>query len=358
MDNSKTGKKKTRSRKKKASESFMSRNAMVIFIAALAVIIFGGAAAMFLFEGYGGDDRPRITIGRDADNAEVKNRLTSQFGAAFGTKVYELWRLQGGDAAKAHGSYCVEPGESAVKLARRMAKGRQTPVSLTFNNIRTIDQLAERLSRQLELGPDEVKAAMETLLPAKGFDKAAFPAAFLPDTYEVYWTVSGTELVEKLSSERSRFWNDERRAKARRLGLTPVEVATIASIVEEETSRRDEMGKVARLYLNRVGRKMKLQADPTVKFAIGDFSIRRITAPMLRTSSPYNTYMAPGLPPGPIRVAAASTIDAVLDAPAHNYLYMCAKEDFSGYHNFAADYATHQANARRYQAELDRRNIH
>ena len=156
---------------------------------------------------------------------------------------------------------------------------------------------------------------------------------------------------------RNRFWDKSRRSKAARLGLTPAEVATIASIVEEETAKTDEKPKVARLYLNRLQKGIKLQADPTVKFASGDFSLRRITGKHLAIESPYNTYKISGLPPGPIRVPASSTLDAVLNAPNHNYIYMCAKEDFSGYHNFASDYATHQANARRYQAELNRRGI-
>ena len=157
---------------------------------------------------------------------------------------------------------------------------------------------------------------------------------------------------------RDTFWNPDRIAKARELGLDPVGVTTIASIVAEETSKADERPKVARLYLNRLSRGMKLQADPTVKFAIGDFSLRRIGGSMLNIDSPYNTYRVKGLPPGPIRIVDPQLIDDVLNAPAHNYIYMCAREDFSGYHNFSTDYATHQANAKRYQAELDRRKIH
>jgi len=154
-----------------------------------------------------------------------------------------------------------------------------------------------------------------------------------------------------------KFWTDERKAQATSQGITPDQAVTLASIVEEETSKADERGKVARLYLNRLQHGMRLQADPTVKFALGDFSIRRLSVAMTQVQSPYNTYRVNGLPPGPIRLPEKATVDAVLTAPQHDYIYMCAKEDFSGYHNFATDYTTHMANARRYQAALNARGI-
>ena len=178
-----------------------------------------------------------------------------------------------------------------------------------------------------------------------------------PDTYEVYWNSTPKGLLNKLNGYYTQFWTAERTSKANKLGLSPDEVQILASIVEEETAKVDEYGKVARLYLNRLERNMPLQADPTVKYAIGDFSIRRITHAMLKTVSPYNTYQNIGLPPGPIRIVTKRTVDAVLNAPQHDYLYMCAREDFSGYHNFTASYTRHLANARRYQMELNRRGI-
>ncbi len=348
----------SRRRKRKTPESFASRHVLPLLIGGITAVVIAVALLMLVLQSYGGSDRPWIYIPAGADNAYVKQQLRDELGLTFGKKVYTLWRLQGGDAAQSHGAYCAEPGESALRLARRMAKGRQSPVSVTFNNIRTLPRLAGRLSSQLETDSAAILAAMDSVLRVRGFRPAEFPAAFLPDTYSIYWTSAPGALIGKLADEQGRFWNDSRMAKAKKLGLTPVQVATLASIVEEETSKTDEMPKVARLYLNRLNRGMKLQADPTVKFAVGNFSIKRIGGSMLSTHSPYNTYRINGLPPGPIRIPAATTIDAVLDAPAHNYLYMCAREDFSGYHNFAVDYATHQANARRYQAELNRRNIH
>ena len=219
-------------------------------------------------------------------------------------------------------------------------------------------QLSERIASQLQCTPDEFMRACEEVLPDSGFSRQNFPAAFIPDSYEFYWSATPANVVRRLLDYRNRFWNKERRAKAKELNLTPAQVATVASIVEEETAKADEKPKVARLYLNRLKKGIKLQADPTVKFASGDFSLRRITGKYLAIESPYNTYKVNGLPPGPIRIPAGSTIDAVLNAPQHDYIYMCAKEDFSGYHNFASDYSTHMANARRYQAELNRRGIH
>ena len=179
----------------------------------------------------------------------------------------------------------------------------------------------------------------------------------LADSYQFFWDVSPENLIQHFDNYYKQFWNDERKAKATALGLTPDEVVILASIVEEETAKRDERGKVGRLYLNRLQKNMRLQADPTVKYAIGDFSIKRITEKMCAFDSPYNTYRVAGLPPGPIRLVEKQTIDAILDSKPHNYIYMCAKSDFSGYHDFAADYDTHIANAKRYQAELNKRNI-
>lgn len=323
-----------------------------------AVIITGVllAAAVYVMKPYSGTTAwVRVPTGSSAE--AVGDSLRASLGEAVGDRVYSLWRLMGGSAAAAHGAYRVEPGEWAVKIARRLSRGYQTPVRVSWRDARTMDRLADLVTAGVECSPDEFLAACEAVLPAEGFSEGEFPAAFIPDTYEVYWSTSGTDLVRRLLRYRNNFWNGERHAKAKALGLTPAEAATVASIVEEESAKTDEWPVIARLYLNRVKSGMPLQADPTVKFATGNFALRRITGEHLATESDYNTYRRRGLPPGPIRVASKAGIDAVLAAPAHDYLYMCAREDFSGYHNFARDFATHRANARRYQAELNRRNI-
>lgn len=298
----------------------------------------------------------RIFIPEGSSAQAVADTLEHNLGR-YGTKVARLWRLQNGTPEMAHGSYVVDSGTSSSSLSRRLLQGRQSPMRFTFNNLRTFEALASRAGVKFEFDSSAFVAAADTLLPALGFDRAGFAAAFLPDTYEFYWTSPADDVVRRLADVRSGFWNSERRAKAAALGLTPVQVATVASIVEEESNNTGERPVIARLYLNRLERDMPLQADPTVKFALGDFSLRRITGEHLRVHSPYNTYAVNGLPPGPIRIAERSAIDAVLDAPQHNYLYMCAKSDFSGRHDFAETYDRHRINAARYHRALAQRGI-
>lgn len=355
--------KKTVRRKKagkKRTESWLSRHSLGVMISVIAVVVALGGVLAFAFIPYTDqtdEDGDWVYIPSDATGGSVRDSLKSALGSSMGTRAYLLWRMMGGDASRSNGAYRVTNGTTALSISRRLATGRQTPVRVTFNGTRTMAQLSEKISSQLECSAEEFLDACDDVLPDKGFSKAKYPAAFIPDSYEFYWSASPRNIVRRLLDYRDRFWDDDRLAKARALGLSKVEVATVASIIEEETAKKDERGKVARLYLNRIHKGMKLQADPTVKFAVGDFSLRRITGEHLRKESPYNTYRISGLPPGPIRVATSEAMDAVLNAPRHDYIYMCAKEDFSGYHNFASDYATHQANARRYQAELNRRNI-
>jgi UPF0755 protein len=190
-----------------------------------------------------------------------------------------------------------------------------------------------------------------------GYDTATIVCLFIPNTYEVYWNTSIDDFLQRMKKENTAFWNYSRMQKAQVAGLTPVEVQTLASIVDEETSNNAEKPVVAGMYINRLKQGMPLQADPTVKFALGDFTLRRIYQNMLNTDSPYNTYRYAGLPPGPIKIASVAGIDAVLNYAHHNYLYMCAKEDFSGTHNFAATYNEHLANASRYAKALNERGI-
>ena len=336
----------------------MNKKLLGVLLVCAGIVVVAACAVMAVaLASYGGDP-VRVNIPAGADKAQMRDSLAAGIGESLAAKVMLIWDLSGGTPARAHGSYLVDGGDTSLDIARRLRNGRQTPVRFTFNNVRTLGQLADKAAQAMEFTSGEFLAACDSVLPARGYKSAAeYPAAFLPDSYEFYWTASPQAFVAKLADTRDRFWTDERRAAASRLGLRPVEVATIASIAEEESAMADERPVIARLYINRLHKGMRLQADPTVKFAVGDFSLRRITGRHLGVQSPYNTYAREGLPPGPIRIADAATLKAVLDAPQHNYLYMCAKEDFSGRHNFAADGATHMANARRYRAALDRRGI-
>lgn len=342
---------------KKKKDGFFREHSLVLMIVGISLAVIIAGAGIFSLQTFRGD-AAALDFNAGTPEDAILRQLKSKLGGAMGTKVFYLWKLQGGNAARLKGHYEVRRGMTALRAGRNLAHGNQTPVSVTFNNVRTMRQLAERVTRNLEITADDFLHACDSVLALRGFTREQHPAAFVPDTYQFYRTASATYVVDRLLDYRNRFWDSRRTAHAEAMGLKPWQVATIASIVEEETAKADERPKVARLYLNRLSRGMKLQADPTVKFAIGDFSIRRISGSMLETPSPYNTYHVNGLPPGPIRVAEKETIDAVLDAPEHNFIYMCAREDFSGYHNFAVDYATHADNARRYQAELNRRNIH
>lgn len=330
-----------------------------IYIVAIAIAVLGIAGLTIIMREFESAAAVRVNIPKGATSESVRDSLAKSLGTSYGSVVYRLWQVASGDAAKAHGSYVIEPGTTAISAAHTIGANRQTPVKITINNVRTLNDLTKRLGAKLEATPEEIRQAMNNVIgdsPQFG-SVETFPAAFLPDTYEFYWTDTAEHVVQKLVAERNKFWNRQRLDKAAKMGLTPVQVATIASIVEEESNKKDERPTIARLYVNRFRQGMKLQADPTVKFATGNFGLRRITGKHLKIDSPYNTYKNTGLPPGPIRIPEKETIDAVLNAPPNPYLYMCAKEDFSGYHNFASDYKTHAANAKKYQAALNRRGI-
>jgi len=258
------------------------------------------------------------------------------------------------------GRYEIKNGMSNFKLVRILKNGRQTPLKLTFNNIRTKEQLAGKLSKTIMADSASILQLMNdtAFLSVYQLNPNTSIAVFIPNTYEVFWDMDARELFERMKKEYDIFWTPERKAKAAAIPLTPVEVATLASIVEEETNGKSERPMVAGLYINRLKTDMPLQADPTLKFAAGDFSIKRLKLEHILKISPYNTYRNKGLPPGPIRVATQNGIDAVLIYVKHDYIFMCAKETLNGEHNFAVTYAEHQANARRYQKALDERKIH
>ena len=257
------------------------------------------------------------------------------------------------------GRYAIKPGISVVNTFRNLKNGHQEAEMLTVPESKTMERLAGALSRKLMIDSTMIVNSLtdNDFCGRWGYDTATIACLFVPDTYEVYWNVSLDGLMERMQKEHDRFWNGERTAKATAIGLTPNEVSTMASIIDEETANNDEKPMIAGMYLNRLKEGMPLQADPTVKFAMKQFELKRIYHDMLFYDSPYNTYRNIGLPPGPIKIASIKGIDAVLNRVDHDYLYMCAKEDFSGTHNFAHTYSEHLKNAARYSKALNERGI-
>ena len=257
------------------------------------------------------------------------------------------------------GRYELKSGMNNFKLIRILRSGRQIPVHLSFNNIRTKEQLAARLGLQLMADSVSILKLLNdtAFLETYNVNPNTSISLFIPNTYELFWNTNARELFERMNKEYTKFWTDERKAKAAAIPLTKGEVSTLASIVEEETNNKTDRPMVAGLYINRLRLKMPLQADPTVKFALRDFSLKRILFGHLRTDSPYNTYKNIGLPPGPIRVATSNAIDAVLNYSHHNYIYMCASETLNGEHKFAITWEEHLKNAKKYRKELNNRKI-
>lgn len=258
------------------------------------------------------------------------------------------------------GRYRIKPGMSNLDLVRLLMGGKQEPVNVTFSNIRLKRDLASKIGKTLEA--DSLR--LETLLGDNAFWKDNYGLTaencmvlFLPDTYEMWWNTDAEEFIGKMAKEYKKFWTDERKAKAKAIGLSQSEVSILAAIVEKESNMSDERPTIAGVYMNRLNKKMKLQADPTVVFALGDFTIKRVLTADTYIDSPYNTYKYAGLPPGPICLPSKNSIDAVLNYKKHNYLYFCAKEDFSGYHSFAATYDQHLKNAAKFQKALTNRGI-
>lgn len=308
-----------------------------------------------------GQDKKRILyIPYQADFKTVKdslekNKLVHDFMAfAF------VSRLTGYREKVRPGAYEITPNEGNWSLLKRLKTGRQTPIKLTFNTIRTKEQLAERLSARLALSESDLLAEMEKTAknPEWQTDSFNIISFFIPDTYEVYWTISAEDLLQKMKKAYDRFWNDSRMAKAAKLGISPKQAMILASIAQSETNKTDEMPRVAGVYLNRLKIDMPLQADPTVVFAVGDFEIKRVLSGHKNVDSPYNTYKYNGLPPGPIAIPSQQAVDAVLNAETHDFLFFCAKEDFSGYHRFTKDFTEHLKNARVYQAALNKAGIY
>ncbi len=342
-----------------------TKKKIIIWVLAATISFFAVCAGIYCYvdsvvsTSFGINNPVSIYINQEKDYdrlmQDLSNKAQIENVANFET-VADVLKYKGNLKT---GHYIIRPDMTVLELVRKLRSGNQDPVKLTFNNIRMKDDFAKRIAEQLMFSESALLTSLNDsiIYKNKGFTKENFVAMFIPNTYEVYWDIDVDRFVNKMYSEYTSFWNDNRKSKAVEIGLSPIEVSVLASIVEEECTFSDEYPVVGGLYLNRLRRGQLLQADPTVKFAVGDFSITRVLNKHLETESPYNTYRNKGLPPGPIRIPSIKGIESVLNYQKNDYLYMCAKEDFSGRHNFAKTLSEHNRNAAKYRAALNRLKI-
>ncbi len=339
----------------------MKRIAFGIFCILLmsSVLFFIKSYKSIIYPNISTAENYSLYIYSNDDFETIKNKLYSD-SLVINKKSFE-WVAKKLDYPKyiKSGHYIIKDGMSNRHLLNMLRSGSQTPVKFTFNNIRTLEQLAARIDEQLELDSLAVLNAIKgnATLKEMGFDKENFAALFIPNTYELYWNIDANEFVEKMINEYNKFWNEERINKAKSLNITPIEASILASIVDKETTKVSEMPCIAGVYINRLKKNWALQADPTLVFAIGDFEIKRVLDIHKEIESPYNTYKYIGLPPGPICIPSIAAIDAVLNAEKHKYFYFCANSDMSGYHVFARNMKEHNMNAEKYRKALNKRRI-
>lgn len=338
------------------------------FIAAF-IIVFGVMLSSFAFYSYQVLFTPNILINKQdqffaipkkTTFKELQERLMREGIVNDLVSFSFLSRLKDYDTQIKPGMYLLKKDMSNTEAINLLRAGIQTPVKLTFTSARKIEDLSSRLTEGLMIDSLDMAPLLlsDSVARTYGFDSLTFISMFLPNTYEVYWTISPKELLDRMHQEYRSFWSEKQIAKARSIGLSPIEVATLASIVGSETNKMDEAPTIAGVYINRLKRGIPLQADPTLVFAIGDFSIRRILNKDKSYVSPYNTYLNRGLPPGPIKMPSISALEAVLNYEDHRYLYFCAKADFSGYHVFASTLTEHNRNAREFQRALNQERIY
>jgi len=337
----------------------------VLFSILIIIVIFCAGVSylynVFWGEGLKNTENYELYIPSGASYEDVQNHFLSEnllinpffFDVLANRMNYKKEEVKSG-------RYILPPKISLRDLISKLRTGNQDPVNVTFNNIRTIEELAGRVARQIEMDSLSLLYAFfdSTNQYLKELTKESLPTLFIPNTYQLYWNVKAQEFINRMGNEHEKYWTSNRRKeKAKALNITPTECSILASIVQQESNLKSERPIIAGVYLNRLKRGMPLQADPTVVFAIGDFTINRVLNDHLLYRSPYNTYLNAGLPPGPICLPESSSIDAVLNAEDHNYIYFCAKPGYDGGHLFAKNLIQHNKNARTYQSWLNREGI-
>jgi UPF0755 protein len=340
----------------------MKKIIISLIIIVIAAVI---AATIFVFtvafrDNVKTSDEVRINIPTGSSTGDLEAILTHA-GVLRSKKSFMIMsRLRSSGRSVKPGSYLVGPGMNNNQLFNMLTTGRQSPVKVTFNNLRTLEELAGRVGGQIEADSASLSEFFnnEENYLAEGFNRQTLISVFIPDTYQLYWSTDAEGFFVRMLKEYKAFWNSERREEAADINMTPVEVSILASIIDEEVVKDDEKPRIAGVYINRLRKGIPLQADPTVKFAVNDFTLRRVLNEHLKVDSPYNTYKYKGLPPGPVCCPSKSAIEAVLKAEKHDYLYFVAKPDFSGYHHFSRTLAEHNKYAAAYRRELNRRRIY
>ena len=347
-------------------EKSRSRRRQII-VTIFTILIIGGAITGYL--GYSMIYKPNVWLnGKPSAAFNIKSGSTwedvKQMLYKNGTIVHResFERLAAIMEYPDHiksGHYILKEGMSNKQIITKLRSKQQDPVKLVFNNIRIKEELAGHIAEQLETDSVSLLKLLNNAdyLKGFGFTTDNIISMFIPNTYEVYWDITPEKFMEKMLKEYNAFWTTERKAKLIEIRLTELQAITMASIVEKETNRNDEKPDVAGVYMNRLRDGWLLQADPTLVYALGDFSIKRVLNVYKTINSPYNTYKYIGLPPGPICLPSISSIDAVLNYRQHQYMYFCAREDFSGYHNFAISMNEHLLNAAKYQQALNQKGI-
>jgi UPF0755 protein len=327
---------------------------------AVVCILLAGLLMLWIFRpatSFDEDSRVFLLPSDSTSPADVADRLISDGILAQAGLLESVATDANGSRRLKPGRYRISKGMSQLRVLEMLIKGKQEPVRFVINKFRTKEDFARYAGRVLECDSAEVAHFLMSVdsMARFGQDTLTAMSLVIPNTYEIYWNTDAGGLIRRMSAEHDRFWNAERKTKATRLGLRPEEVYTMASIIEEESNKKTDKTLIASVYINRIKKGMTLSADPTLKYALRDFGLKRIRFKHIDAvgNSPFNTYRVKGLPPGPICTPSPETIDAVLDAPETTFIFFCARPDFSGYHDFASDERQHMANARAYQRALD-----
>ncbi len=335
----------------------VSKTKLAFFLVASTLLI------TFVFYGYQILYTPNILVDRDnrvfiIHKDDTFRKIQEDLGkGGFVNDMVSfsfLARLKNYDKRIQPGRFALRRNMTNLEAIGVLSAGMRQAENVTFTNVRLVEELGEKITKNIGVTPTEFDEALDDFVDTntEGFNQENIISMFLPNTYEVYYNVLPNELIERFHIEYKKFWNDDRLAKAQALGFTPLEISTLASIVQAESIKKEETEIIAGLYINRLKRNIPLQADPTLVFAAKDFTLKRVLNKHKEIDSPYNTYKYAGLPPGPINMPQIATIDAVLNYQKHDFIYMCAREDFSGYHNFASTLTEHNRNASKYQKAL------